>query len=313
MAKYTDTMSHDSAMDFMFNNDSEVERGHFKKLEKIIATSGPHSFDFAARFGGRFRLGEKAIAKIPILAVRYAIEVIKGRFTVAEKSIATDAEASYIYAKRVLNKRFVAGEAVIATSAEYSAMYAVEILKGPFPDGEAAIATAGDYSTTYAIHAIKSRFPLGEKAIQYSAFDALRYAVFFDIKDFIKPEMEEEIAHLEEYSILYAVFVLEKPFPAGEKTILDSYWERAYSYARFLVHGVSTPSEASFWLQFLDENMDMDSPAQTEKLEKIIATDAMESLTYAQRLGEAFKLGEPEIKKHPFVWKLYQRWLKTGY
>ena len=40
----TDTLSPDSALDFLLNNDIEVGENSFKKIEKIVAASAQHSF-----------------------------------------------------------------------------------------------------------------------------------------------------------------------------------------------------------------------------------------------------------------------------
>ena len=66
------------------------------------------------------------------MAYKYAINIIGGRFELGEKAIAKDAQYSYMYAIKILKKPFPLGEPAIAKDAYYSYYYANVILKNRF-------------------------------------------------------------------------------------------------------------------------------------------------------------------------------------
>ena len=66
------------------------------------------------------------------LAYKYAIHIIGGRFELGEPAIAKDAYYSFYYALNVLNGPFPLGEPAIASNAYYSQAYTNEVLKKDF-------------------------------------------------------------------------------------------------------------------------------------------------------------------------------------
>lgn len=68
-----------------------------EKLERLIAENPVTSLAYAIENGQRFKLGEPAILTDPILACRYAVEVIEGRWPEAEDIISRSGKASYEY------------------------------------------------------------------------------------------------------------------------------------------------------------------------------------------------------------------------
>lgn len=57
------------------------------------------------------------------MAYKYAINIIGGRFELGEKAIAEDGYCSCYYAIKILKKPFPLGEPAIATSSYYSVLY----------------------------------------------------------------------------------------------------------------------------------------------------------------------------------------------
>jgi hypothetical protein len=145
------------------------------------------------RYGDKDPVLVKAVAKDPIWATSYAVEILKGPFPLGEPAIAKDADCSFDYA-RLLNRPWPPGEPAIAKSPLTSRLYAEYILKGPFPLGEPAIATSPYNSFRYAAQALGERFKLGEPGIATRAG----------------------------WSYQYARDILKGPFPLGEPAIYNN-------------------------------------------------------------------------------------------
>lgn len=128
-----------------------------ENIEKALAEGSEQSYWYAHTFlGGRFHLGEPAIATSAEWSYKYANDIVKpgtfipgsSRFPLGEEAIASDARYSYLYALSVLREGdFVPGS------------YA-------FPPGEPAIATSGFHSYWYATNVLHERFPAGEEALK---------------------------------------------------------------------------------------------------------------------------------------------------
>lgn len=90
---------------------------------------------------------ERAIAKSPVLSLKYAFGINFRRFPLGEPAIATDAELSFSYAVNVLDhgdfvqgsRRFPLGEPAIASSPAWAAQYASRVLKSRFTEAEPVI------------------------------------------------------------------------------------------------------------------------------------------------------------------------------
>lgn len=112
----------------------------------------------------KLELHDKAPEKVPaVIWDKY--EDQPDELEKREKILAKDPLYAYLYAVNVLQDRFPAGEAAIAKSAEHAYGYALIILRAAFPKGEAAIATSGLHAQQYARFVIKKPFPKGEAAI----------------------------------------------------------------------------------------------------------------------------------------------------
>jgi hypothetical protein len=81
-----------------------------EKQLAVLASDAEYALRYAHRISGRFPQGEPAILKNPMVAVKYAYQVIYGRWPMGEAAIAKDAWSSFNYAKEVLLDRFPAGE-----------------------------------------------------------------------------------------------------------------------------------------------------------------------------------------------------------
>jgi hypothetical protein len=98
---------------------------HIKDLYK--RSTGHEDFDPSDVY--RWPEGEVTIAKDPVLAYWYAIEVIKDRWPEGEATIAKDPQLACMYAKDVIKDRWPEGEAAIAKDPGWADEYA-KFLKG---------------------------------------------------------------------------------------------------------------------------------------------------------------------------------------
>ena len=118
-------------------------------------------------------------------------------------------------------------EPALAKSPEYAVHYARYILKDRFPAGEDVIAKDPAWAYNYARFVIKGRWPKGEDAIAKSTPWAYAYA-----KDVLKgpwPKGEDAIAKNAMMAFNYHQRILDnKPFPKGEKAILNSSFADEY-------------------------------------------------------------------------------------
>ena len=290
-------------------------RRPFPEGEEAIARDANNSYIYAVGvLRGRFEKGEAAIAQEPGLSVSYAVNVLKGnRFLAGEPAIAKNGHAAADYVESVLKRDFPEAEAEISKYGSASFQYA-EALGKAFPAGEAEIAKDTYHSIIYAINILKGRFELGEPEIFKSADAALLYALAFGIKD-LPPKVVAKIASQSQTAYLYATFMIKGRFKAGENTMYKAgkYKKDWYMYHRFLESGGADPSEALYRLVRLKDGVDCGDEfffSEISEVEKIIATSAIESYTYAYETCERFELGEPAIKKVPSLWKKYQEMLK---
>ena len=291
-------------------------RWPFPEGEDAIARDANNSYSYAVGvLRRRFEKGEDAIAQEPGLSVSYAVNVLKGnRFIAGEPTIAKNGHTAADYVERVLKRDFPEAEDAIAKYGSASFQYA-EALGKAFPAGEAEIAKDTYHSIIYALNILKGRFELGEPAIFKSAYAALLYALAFGIKD-LPPKVVDKIASQSQTAYLYATFVIGGRFKAGENTMYNAgkYKKDWYMYHRFLESGGTDPSEALYRLVRLRDGVecgDEFSFSGISEVEKIIATSAIESYTYAYETCERFELGEPAMKKVPLIWKKYQEMLKV--
>lgn len=148
------------------------------EILKEIAKYPDTAYKYARLIGGRFELGEKAIATDPNLALDYAMIELDGPFPLGERAIATNPDFALTYATNVLNKKpFKLGEKAMATNHRAAMRYAVDCLKGPFTLGEKAIATDPISSYRYAVDVLGGPFVLGEDAIARNGRTAIQYAI----------------------------------------------------------------------------------------------------------------------------------------
>ena len=96
-------------------------------------------------------------------AYLYAINIIGGRFELGEKAIAEDGYCSFYYAYAF--GRFELGEPAIAKTPSYSYWYAEHVLYGPFPEGEHVIAKYAFISREYTQLVLKRDFYVDGKLI----------------------------------------------------------------------------------------------------------------------------------------------------
>ena len=254
-----------------------------KTLKNDLAKSAELSLSYAVETGQQFPEGEKTIARASGLAGEYAVSVLKGPFPLGEPAISLNARDAQYYAR--------------------------EALKGRFEIGEPTIAKNWESALSYAVHVLKGRFELCEKNILKDERQALIYAIIFDIPDFITPKLEKQIAKSDICSYLYATEILKGPFPLGERAISDNSESFLTYYTRFLETNGTDPFEAVFRANMLAYlNDDASEFTRKESIEKIIATSAAASFEYSIiKMDARFELGEPEIQKYPFMWKVYAK------
>lgn len=172
---------------------------------------------------------EHKIAKDPEAAVQYAIDILMDKFPEAEPYILTNAKAAERYA-RAIRGPWKEAEDIIATDSWASYSYAANVLNGPFPKGEDAILT--DVENTHFYNDVilnDARWKAREKKLlaDKNALELVSYA-YRIIKGPWK-EAEPIIATDAMASFDYALDVLKKRFPAGEKAIYaDSHYAALY-------------------------------------------------------------------------------------
>jgi hypothetical protein len=102
-----------------------------KMLTALQTASG--AYDYARdAVGGRFELGESAIATNAYYSYSYARDAIGGRFELGEPAIAADASYAYYYARDIIKGRFELGEPAIAKDAHWVYWYACDVIGGQF-------------------------------------------------------------------------------------------------------------------------------------------------------------------------------------
>lgn len=173
---------------------------------------------------------EHKIAKDPKAAVEYAIYVLTGRFPEAESTILKDAQAAEKYARAVINGRWKEAEDIIATDGWASYSYATNVIRAPFPKGEDAILKDVESTHFYNEEILNGkRWPAREQMLlaDKKPLPIVRYA--YRIIDGPWPEAEHIIAKDAHASFDYAMDVLKKRFPAGEKAIYgDAHFASLY-------------------------------------------------------------------------------------
>lgn len=92
---------------------------------------------------------EDSFAQEPLVALQYAVLVIKGHWPAGEAAIAGDAECAIAYARHTIKGRWPEGEAAIATDGVSALRYANRIIKGKWPEGEPVIRQNDVTSETY--------------------------------------------------------------------------------------------------------------------------------------------------------------------
>jgi hypothetical protein len=172
---------------------------HPKKLKTYKTHISAEEAFYRLKKGDKDPVLVKVVAKDPIWATSYAVEILKGPFPLGEPAIAKDADCSLDYA-RLLNRPWPPGEPVIAKSPLVSRLYAEYILKGPFTLGEPAIAKDPGYAHQYARDVLEKPFPLGEPKIATRAG----------------------------WSYQYASEILKGPFPLGEPALYHSDYKNEY-------------------------------------------------------------------------------------
>jgi hypothetical protein len=106
------------------SNSSNLNSIFLKKYIFIIANNSQFAFAYSINIlRGRFKLGERAIARSGYISYLYARDIIKGRFELGEEAISKSAECSCKYAEEVLDERFKLGEEVIRTHLGYRLLY----------------------------------------------------------------------------------------------------------------------------------------------------------------------------------------------
>ena len=313
----------------------EILKGRFLLAEPSIVKRPDDRLNYAQYVvKGPWPEAEPYISKSTYDSLFYAKEILKGPFPLGEPAIAKDAQYSYLYARRVLKGPFPQGERAIAKDGEFSYYYAKDVLKKPFPLGEPAIYKSS-YDNKYESYVLKGkpwtglpwtdpkkkkkkvkesidlknlvsdpkklktydthistkeayrRLKNGEtdeylvRAISKSADFSYIYAL--NVLNGPFPMGEPAIAKDARYSSLYATDVLKKPFPLGEPEIATDAWN-AYAYAKDVLKGPFPLGE----------------PA--------IASHAYYAYLYAKNvLKGPFLLGEPAMYKYPnTVWKPYR-------
>lgn len=169
------------------------------------------------------------------------------------------------------------------TDPHLAVKYAMFIGDGRCPKLEPIIAQNGDASIDYASDVLFGPFPLGEPAIAEDAENAYIYC-----KNVIQgpcPAVEKKIALDPSIARHYAQYIVKGPWPPGEKAIA-SQPDESWTYAKYVKDG------------------------RFPECEPMISQYASWSLSYAQNvLYGRFELGEPEMRKDPWVWRKYQDWL----
>lgn len=147
--------------------------GRFVIGERAIARNAKTAYEYAILLGKKFILGERTIAKSPRYSYLYAKEF--GRFLAGEKILAKSPQYAFKYGK-LIRERF--GEKAIATSAKYSFEQS-RLYEERFILGEAAIATELWPTYNYIFEVVKGPFPIGESILATNAHCACDYAVKF--------------------------------------------------------------------------------------------------------------------------------------
>jgi hypothetical protein len=94
------------------------------KNEREIATDPRIAFDYIFNFldGKPWPLAEPAIARDPVVAVRYAAHILQRRWPEAEPVIAQNAESAFLYASDIIQGPWPPGEPAIASEAREASM-----------------------------------------------------------------------------------------------------------------------------------------------------------------------------------------------
>ena len=173
---------------------------------------------------------EHKIAKDPKAAVEYAVNILMGRFPEAEPYILKNAKAAERYARLVRGK-WPEAEDIIATDSWASYSYAVSVLKAPFPKGEDAILKDVENTHFYNEEILNGRrWPAREKKLLADNKNPLALVSYaYRIIEGPWKEAEPIIATDAMASFDYAMDVLKKRFPAGEKAIYaDEHYAELY-------------------------------------------------------------------------------------
>lgn len=192
----------------------------------------------------RHNLMSKAVTQAmkgnPRTAVLYAADVVQQRCPELEPIILTDAVSARLYAWAVLKgKRWKEAEPIIARDPRAAGLYATGIMKKPWPEAEPAIAR-GDWVSDYCdrclkikdvvkvmdwVHAMR-KVPIpplpGAKTAAATVHRSLispNLLTALQRYNMLSKPMLAAITESSHFALIYANYVLETRFPAGEPAI----------------------------------------------------------------------------------------------
>lgn len=251
---------------------------------------------------------EDVILRSPLVASRYARDVLNGRWPAGEAVIASDAEAAVHYAALVLRQPWPEAEKVIAGDPVQAARYAELVKRDRWKSAEKHIATDLDASWNYLTSILGERWLAAENIISTSPVHAAQYA-----RDYISgkwPQAEVVIASDAEAALIYSRDVLKRRWTPGEGAIsADPVVAAKYSYQ--VLKGpwkeaedvIQTNAEASY--RYVLKALKRQRSSAFEQA--IMASPRWACFYAIDVIGGRWFAAEPAIMAEPSMWDIYRR------
>ena len=224
--------------------------------EPIIATEVHSAYEYAySVLNGPFPAGEAAISTDPSSAYSYASELLGKRFPAGEAAIATQSSIAYRYAHYVLQGRFPIAELVIAKDPAIAFLYVKYVLKNirvrTKKQAQKYILDLHEKPVTeamnlYSLSANPEELPNFDKMLEIPTLawkhceDKMSGGGRRDVnytanKNNLFVQLEHTWEKDPQTAYKYAMFVIRRPFPAGEAIIATDAKYSLY-YAKNVLH-----------------------------------------------------------------------------
>lgn len=251
---------------------------------------------------------EDVILRSPMVASRYAKDVLKGPWPAAEPVISRDPAAAVHYSALVLRRPWPEAERTIAADPIEAARYSELVKRDRWKSAEKCISSDLDAAWNYLTSMLGEKWLAAEAVISTSPLHAAQYA-----RDYIRgkwPIAEDTIAQDPEAALLYSRDVLKRPWKPAEETVLaDPVVAARYSYEvrkgpwKEAEQSIQSNAEASYRyvLKVLKRQRSSD-------FEQAILASPRWACFYAiDVIGGRWFDAEPSIMAEPAMWEVYRR------